>query len=333
MKHKLARICWNDNLWQRPSGAEGKSRNKDSFEYINGFGHEEWLFDTSKIIDGYHYGFVQAVGASRGKHGNDAMHLSLYSIDNRTKQRWWLGTIRNLIVVDEEESARIYQVYEKKGWLEQMCSQVTLAGADVEAFKEYVTPQNFAVIKYKVEDLDLLDAPLEFEYGDPAVTSDYYNLKNYIQQPKLPALSKEFQFRSGHIPPTDKKRLEYDQYELDVNNHHNHIQTLLFNELCEQYGKDSVGTENNTGAGSRIDIVVRHGKKYALYEIKTGPSLRACVREAFGQLLEYRHVIGHSKVVKLVIVSAHAPDEWIENYLNVMRTEHALPFYYQQYSN
>jgi hypothetical protein len=49
---RIARICWNTNGWIKPSGKKGKSKSH-SHEYIYGFGHEEWNFDTEKIINGY----------------------------------------------------------------------------------------------------------------------------------------------------------------------------------------------------------------------------------------------------------------------------------------
>jgi len=330
MEHKLARICWNDRRWQQPSGRNGKTKNKDAFEYKTGFGHEEWLFDTSKIIDGYHYGYTQAVGKNRDRLMGKVIRLSLYSIDNRTKQRWWLGTIKKILVVDEKESGRVYDHYEELGWLDQMREQIRDVGADLKAFQKNVTRRNFAVLKFRIEDLALLDKPLEFKHDDPAVTSDYYNLKNFIQEPALFARVKGFKFKAGHNPPTDKKRVEYDRHERDANNYHNHVQAQLFANLRDQYGHSEVGTENNTGVGSRVDLVVRTGKKFALYEIKTGASLQACVREAIGQLLEYRHEIGHTLVSKLVVVSPHAPDSQIENYLEFMRKVHSIPIHYEQ---
>ncbi len=64
---KLARICWNSNSWQKPSGKYGKSKNPDAYEMIVGYGHEEWLLDLEKIIDGFHYAYLQAIGAHREK--------------------------------------------------------------------------------------------------------------------------------------------------------------------------------------------------------------------------------------------------------------------------
>ena len=59
---KIARICWNTNNWHRPSGSEGKSKTKQSYEKKQGFGHEEWLFDERMILkDGYLYGYLQAL--------------------------------------------------------------------------------------------------------------------------------------------------------------------------------------------------------------------------------------------------------------------------------
>ena len=65
---KIARICWNKNNWIYPSGREGKSINKNSYEYKHGFGHEEWNFDIRKNIDGYVYGYLQQFGNIKSYH-------------------------------------------------------------------------------------------------------------------------------------------------------------------------------------------------------------------------------------------------------------------------
>ena len=87
---KIARICWNTNGWTCPSGRIGKSKNKDSYEYKYGFGHEEWLFDIAKTINGYHYGHIQAVASYKE---NLFFDLPLFTINDKTKQRYWVGEI------------------------------------------------------------------------------------------------------------------------------------------------------------------------------------------------------------------------------------------------
>ncbi len=105
IEEKIARICWNTNLWQKPSGPIGKSRNKKAYEYITGYGHEEWLLDTEKIIDGYHYSYLQAIGAHRDKYIGEKFHISLYSINNDTKERWWI--FAGNIIIDTENIEKV----------------------------------------------------------------------------------------------------------------------------------------------------------------------------------------------------------------------------------
>lgn len=59
MDEKIARICWNIQSWKKPSGPLGKSKDTNSFEVNPGFGHEEWIFDFEKLIDGYKYSFLE----------------------------------------------------------------------------------------------------------------------------------------------------------------------------------------------------------------------------------------------------------------------------------
>jgi len=92
---RISRICWNDSNWMKPSGKIGKSKNAESFEYKHGFGNEEWLLDLEKIIDGYHYGFLEPVGKNIDKYGNKIFDISLYSINSKTHKRWWVGDIKN----------------------------------------------------------------------------------------------------------------------------------------------------------------------------------------------------------------------------------------------
>lgn len=79
---KVARICWNTRDWKRPSGSEGKSQNKDAYENVVGFGHEEWLLDDSRIMpDGYHYGFLQQINKHR-KHVGNTYDIHLFTFRN-----------------------------------------------------------------------------------------------------------------------------------------------------------------------------------------------------------------------------------------------------------
>ena len=329
---KIARICWNSEGWQRPSGSDGKSSNPDAYESQNGYGHEEWLLDTSKLIDGYHYAYVQAIGSHRDTYLGDPYDISFYSIDGDTKQRWWLGTIRNVQIVGEHEAKRVYEIYKKNGWYDEMSDQLKRVGASVEAFKKFTTPETFAVIKFKIDDLELLDEPLEFSQTDPAVTSDYYNLKNKEREPELGKLG-DFTFVPGHNAKKGKGqgRSTYKKPIEDLDLLHNRIQTALFEHLKSVHGEDNVGTENPTGRRTLIDAVVQHSKQYTFYEIKTSQSVRQCIRDALGQLLEYAHFGSPIFIRELIVVSPYKTTSDVSKYLETLREKYGLPIAYRQF--
>ena len=118
---KIAHICWNTNGWIFPSGQIGKSRYKKSYEFEHGFGHEEWLFDIAKTIDGYHYGHIQAVDSYKDELPFD---ISLFTINGKTKQRYWVGEIFDVELVFNKEAKIILSEYKKKGWYAEMQEQL-----------------------------------------------------------------------------------------------------------------------------------------------------------------------------------------------------------------
>ncbi|WED29901.1 hypothetical protein L3V77_21070 [Vibrio sp. DW001] len=328
---KIARICWSSNGWKTPSGRLGKSSNKDSYEYQNGYGHEEWLLDTTKLVDGYHYGYIQAIGKHRDKYLDQVFDVSLYSINSDTKQRWWLGEIKNLEVVSAEESKRVYKKYKKNGWYKEMVAQLNLVGANIEEFKKFVTADIFSVVRYKPEDLNLLEEPQEFSADDPAVTSNYYNLKNKKLEPNLERQN-GFQFIAGHREGKSKTKRAYSDYTKEVSLLHNQLQTALYEELSQLYGYASVATELGCGSGNRIDLVVKKEKSYSLYEIKTSNSAKSCIREALGQLMEYAFYNDNIDIDKLVIVSPHELKSADTEYLERIKSKFSLPMEYMSYS-
>lgn len=327
---KIARICWNRNGWIAPSGRLGKSNNKESYEYKNGYGHEEWLLDTTKLINGYHYGYIQAIGKYRDTYLNQIFDVSLYSINSKTKQRWWVGEIKNLEVVPAKESEKIYKIYKKNGWYKEMVSQLKEVDANIKEFKDFVTPDIFSVVRYKPENLKLLEQPLEFSANDLAVTSNYYNLKNKKLNPIL-EIKKGFHFIAGHNAGKGNGIRSYSEHNKNISLLHNQIQTALYNRLCATFGKNYVGTEISCDLGNRIDIVVKEKGKYSLYEIKVLNNAKSCIREALGQLMEYAFYNNEIRVEKLVVVSPHKLTSSDEQYLERLRESFQLPLEYMKF--
>ncbi|MGP1716568.1 MAG: hypothetical protein ACTS9Y_05255 [Methylophilus sp.] len=328
IEDKVARICWNTNAWRCPSGHEGKSKNKESYEATKGFGHEEWLLDITKPINGFHYGYIEPIGAYRNKYINKIFNIHLYSINAKTRERWWVGKINNVQVITVEESIFVYNEYKKNGWLEKMQSQLKAVDGNLAAFKA-IKPSFFAVVKYKAKDLELLDRLTEFSANDNAVKSHYYNLKDFISLP-VSINKPDFTFRNGHRSRVGTARYSSSKQGGEKDLQHNRMQDALYDLLVKKYGRSNVGTENNAGNGTFIDAVARHGKEYTFFEVKTALTVTRCIREAIGQLLEYAHYDKKIAIKSLVIIGLQPITKEADSYLESLRKTYKLPLNYNQ---
>ena len=330
LHQKYCRVCWNENDWQYPSGIYGKSKGK-SDEYKNGFGVEEWLLDRTRLIEGYHYGYVHALSKTK-RYDNQPLDLHLYTINGVTKKRYWLGVIRNLIPVSKNKSKEVFDTYKEGGWLSVMKRQVKIAGGKVGEFNK-IPAKNFFNLKFKPEDLELLDSLREFSKLDSYVNAFYYtNL--YDWQDDSESLSDEvsFNFSSGHNPRKVEGTRSTTAASKKTVLLHNQMQDHIYEQLKKKYGEENVGTENQTATGARIDVVVRTGEKYDFYEIKTRNFAKPCIREALSQLMEYAYWQGKGEEVNRLIIVAPAKlgsDE--RRYLKYLRQTFCIPICYWTY--
>lgn len=138
------------------------------------------------------------------------------------------------------------------------------------------------------------------------------------------------------FPAEDDRRSEYSEYErtaqtVQMDLRHNKIQMALKRELADEFGEARVFIEEQTGAGGRVDILVRHisGRPH-LYEIKVASTAAQAVREALGQLLEYAYRKSGLHPERMVIVSEPELDAATDAYLAYLRAQFQLPLYYRQ---
>ena len=316
---KIARVCWNTNGWIFPSGQIGKSKNEESYEFKYGFGHEEWLFDIAKTIDGYHYGHIQAVDSYKDELPFD---ISLFTINDKTKQRYWIGEIFDVEAVFDKEAKTILSEYKKNGWYAEMREQL----------KEYAykIPNKFAFnLRYRPENLRKFDILKPVDRKEPNVKTSYYtslyNLKTIFK------VEDHFVFQPGfRTEETEIDAKASSSRSPHISKRHPVIQKVLYNYLVKEYGKENVGTENHTPIGTEIDIVTKHGNEYDLYEIKTTTDIRLCIREALSQLLEYGLYHTDIKVRNYHIVGSIILTDDAQNYLNALRKKYNIPVSYIQ---
>ncbi len=108
-----ARLSYNKNNWETPSGPYGKSRNRGVHECDYGFGFEEWLFSKKNMLsdkDGkkYHFGYLEGINKNY-KQGDENESLVLFTINNNLHQRFIVGEIKIWQKVDANESLLIVQ--------------------------------------------------------------------------------------------------------------------------------------------------------------------------------------------------------------------------------
>ena len=144
------------------------------------------------------------------------------------------------------------------------------------------------------------------------------------------AVKKMFVFSAGHRPAKEGKSARKNAPEnIEANLTHNMLQSRLYGFLSQKYGGENVGTEQPSGIGANsIDVVLRIGEEITFFELKTNPSLRACIREALPQLLEYSYWPAEVRSTKLVIVAEAVPTQDAIDYMQKLRSDFNIPIYY-----
>lgn len=340
---RIARLCWNDNGWIMPSGRYGKSKQNGTHEAKFGYGHEEWLFDISKLIDGYHYGFLEPIRKQQNAFINKQYNIWLYTINGETKKRYWIGEIENVEVLDSNFADKIKEKYKKKKWLKQMEEQIKSSGANSKGFSGWEGLDLFN-IRFLPANLKLNDQYYSLPTDHPIYNQSRYAFAFYKDEFNISPNFDDniFSFKSNNVDSEknednndvpEKKLYTREPKIIEINYLHKLISKNLTNKLIKTFGKNNVTPEHPAGYGAnKIDIVVRENDNLVFYEIKTYPSLKNSIREAIGQLLEYSLWTNQMKAKKLIIITQ--PLEDFENakiYFKHLRDSYNLPIYYQSY--
>lgn len=158
MENKIARICWNTKNWVQPSGPDGKSRDPKSFECERGYGHEEWLRDSSKLIDGWKFSFLQPINTKNKIHTGKRYSVWLYTVSERRKL--CIGRIKQVDCLTREEAQSAVEVYKNQGWFDEMERQLENFEVKAHSLIEENALDNFN-IKFKPSELEWFEKPLD----------------------------------------------------------------------------------------------------------------------------------------------------------------------------
>lgn len=313
---KIARICWNSRLWKRPSGIEGKSRNKETYENIHKFGHEEWLLDDKVLPDGYHYAFLQPINIQSDKYVGDTFDIHLYTI-NPHGEKLYVGFIKGVECIDEETNDIATKQYERKGWIKEMKEDIVYVGGN----PKQLDGMRLFNIRFKFSNA-------QFYYSNPPVIKDsciksfYYKLLN---------METDLKFEKESLPDNNYKLSETKSKRkaikgTTIDPRHKKMQNAIRDLLLKE-GYSSVWIEKN-----RVDIKARTNEgKWHFFEIKT-ESAKQCIREALGQILEYNNYPNTSLAEKLFIIGPNEPDRKDIEYMKTLRKRYNLPIWFRAYS-
>lgn len=155
---------------------------------------------------------------------------------------------------------------------------------------------------------------------------EYVESQNSIES-QVP--NQEFKFKPGLVSRKSKTSTTLEERYLDISLRHNLIQKELYRQLISRHGDQNVGTELSIGIGAIVDVGVLTPEGFHIYEIKTGTTARACLREAVGQLLEYALWPGSPAATELVVVGECPLDDPAKDYLARLNRRFPLPIRYE----
>lgn len=118
--------------------------------------------------------------------------------------------------------------------------------------------------------------------------------------------------------------------EIEVDLRHNLLQELLVTILKAEFPRCLVQPERPVAGDRRVDVAVDTDSGALFCEIKVAPDVRAAVREAVGQLLEYSHWPTECRAKKWWVVSEGLPSTEELAYLQVLRSRYGLPIFYRR---
>jgi len=309
------RICANQEGWKRPDGLD-KSESAGSYVSINGFGHEEWLFNFTQTIDSVKYGFLQPINRNFDNYAGMTFDVSLYTI--QLSNRYFMGEIVNCRVLDTNECLTVQQNLRSTGILKSMAEDVERIGGNPKLITE-ASAAELVNVAFSP------DAVRFFEPARPVPRSHKASLASRYQllyegapaAPQREAAARPFakNLSLRHRPAIEP--VEYDPL-------HDKLQRALVEALRREHGYEAVAHEDH-----HVDVVLRLPTSTVFFEVKGANTARSCLRQAIGQLLEYSHWPEARDADRLVVVGWPELDEDGKDYLVGIRRRYELPLYYR----
>lgn len=294
---RLCKIVWNDNGWIQPIRRKWNANNsnrKVAFEKRVGFVHEDWLFNSEFLIQGYQYGWIE--GLRTISHDIKKIDkLYLFSINPNTKERLIIGILKNVEIINSNNYTSLAKD-KLKNYFPTMISHLKNIGADYSRFTYLNEGKNYFNMRVNQNDIELLDNYIQI--NDLTFRKQFNRTNSFIVDDNLQKILdgvitihnmgivfKHSKPRKTKNPKTRKT----SSANHTTNNFHDKIVTAIYKDLLDKgFNSNNISCEATTFGGKIADIVLRINEKtYSIFEIKTEYDFRKSLREAIGQLLDY----------------------------------------------
>ena len=343
----VTRLRYNENGWCRPSRITKRNHQAD-FTSISGFGYEDWLFRSDWMISGWRYAFLQGVNKSYTKllRERRPFDVTLYFVNPQTRARHYLCMIQSVECISTLQAERALETYRHRGWLDQMREEVESVEGDVSSLLHPNYTTSILNVRFKPEEVIWLPRDMPVSPESPLMQWQRYNLYQ-LKGDKGTRVRSEFTKRlevarklnQGAAGREDATTAQVISRASVKPTHylpeHPLMQAQLLSELKAEYPEARVLCEVH-----HIDVLLESEDRIILYEIKTQLSPRSVLREAIGQLLEYKHFALSSmegtqrraKTVELVAVGRAPLGPAEREYLEQLRQAYHLPLSYREIS-
>ncbi|GJH34214.1 hypothetical protein CBA19CS91_15675 [Paraburkholderia hospita] len=320
---KLTRISLNSSGWHRPTG-DARAQESSSFNSINGFGFEDWLFRWEWQLDGWRYAFLQGVNKSRRallKIG-EPFDVTLFAID-ASKRRRYVATIYDVECLDDDQATEAVDAFKRNGWFDQMKREIEGVGGNVEALEDVSWAPFIVNVRFRVENVERYSANAYADGTDPIFRLNRYQLYT------LPQAGDDVprHLRTGREHPLEAQSyLRRAVGPMTCTPEHARMQALLMTELASEFPSARIVCEENF-----VDVTVETSEDLIFFEIKSDLAPRTVLRLALGQLLEYGYYPGQQRrfPTRLVVVGRSDLSAADEAYLRELRERFALPLEYR----
>jgi hypothetical protein len=321
--HTLTRIAYNSANWQRPTGEARLFEVVGTYNHENGFGHEDWLFRSEWLIDGWRYAFIQGVNKSHARLVKEGrpVDLTLFTIQPDKKRRY-VATLRDVECLDEHQSEDALKAFKKLGFYATMLEEIEAVGGNAAGLGDAKWAKHVLNVRFRWDKVSPFPAATFAEAGDPVLKLMRYQL---YDKSKIGKSAKALPAGSTAAPKTAPIWKSGSAGRM-CTPEHTRMQVKLMAELEAEFPGCKVVRE-----AEFVDVRVETGDEILLFEIKSDLDPRSIIRQALGQILEYAFhpARQHPKPLRLIIVGRRKLGKAETVYLERLRMDFVLPIDYR----